>query len=125
MKNDFEVISVYTADQAIEDGYLIDVTETAKEAGFKIPVRITRGVFDLVAPDKKAKSYGQDFEGRLWDVIWMCSLAVRKVKDDSFAEFKVIFQNGAGNRNRKIKTLWAVIDGTSGAAIHIVLPEEY
>ena len=44
------VISVYTRAQAIEDGILVDVSETAREAGFKIPVAITRAVWDrLVA----------------------------------------------------------------------------
>src|SRR4051812_27741843 len=37
-----EVIFAYTRKQAIEDGVLVDVTETAKEAGFKIPVALTR-----------------------------------------------------------------------------------
>ena len=32
------VISAYTRAQAIEDGILVDVSETAREAGFKIPV---------------------------------------------------------------------------------------
>ena len=32
------VISVYTRAQAIEDGIIVDVSETAREAGFNIPV---------------------------------------------------------------------------------------
>ena len=36
------VLSVYTRAQAIEDGILVDVSETAREAGFKIPVAVTR-----------------------------------------------------------------------------------
>ena len=44
------VISVYTRAQAIEDGILVDVSETAREAGFRIPVAITRTVWSrLVA----------------------------------------------------------------------------
>ena len=34
------VIYAYTRAQAIEDGVLADVTETAKEAGFKLPVAV-------------------------------------------------------------------------------------
>ena len=44
------VISVYTRAQAIEDGILVDVSDTAREAGFKIPVAVTRAVWNrLVA----------------------------------------------------------------------------
>jgi len=38
------VIYSYTRAQAIEDGMFVDVTETAKEAGFKYPVAITRNL---------------------------------------------------------------------------------
>src|SRR6185437_8267129 len=41
-----EVIYSYTRAQAIADGVLVDVSETAKEAGFKYPVALTRMVFD-------------------------------------------------------------------------------
>ena len=40
------VIFAYTRAQAIEDGILVDVSETAREAGFRIPVAITRTVWD-------------------------------------------------------------------------------
>ena len=44
------VLSVYTRAQAIEDGILVDVSDTAREAGFKIPVAVTRSVWNrLVA----------------------------------------------------------------------------
>jgi type I site-specific restriction endonuclease len=35
-----EIIYSYTRKQAIADGVLIDVTELAKEAGFKCPVAL-------------------------------------------------------------------------------------
>ena len=35
------VISAYTRQQAIADGVLVDVTTTASEAGFAIPVAVT------------------------------------------------------------------------------------
>ncbi len=60
-------VSVYTADQATEDGFLVDVSETAKEAGFSGNVRITTGVHGLCTPPKSNKI--QNYEGRLWDVL--------------------------------------------------------
>ena len=65
------VISVYTRAQAIEDGILVDVSETAREAGFKIPVAVTRAVWErLVALPEGYRGF-QDESGRLWDVLWM------------------------------------------------------
>ena len=44
------VLSAYTRAQAIEDGFLVDVSETAREAGFTIPVAVTRSAWNrLVA----------------------------------------------------------------------------
>ncbi len=39
-------ISAYSRAQAIEDGILVDVSDTAREAGFNIPVAITRTVWN-------------------------------------------------------------------------------
>ena len=65
------VISIYTRCQAIEDGVLVDVTETAREAGFRIPVALSRSVWDrLVALPEDYRGF-QSESGRLWDVLWM------------------------------------------------------
>ena len=65
------VISIYTRRQAIEDGVLVDVTETAREAGFRIPVALSRSVWDrLVALPEDYRGF-QSESGRLWDVLWM------------------------------------------------------
>ena len=51
------VIHTYTREQAIEDGQLLDVSETpeAKEAGFRVPVCITVGVHALVQVPESAQ----------------------------------------------------------------------
>ncbi len=41
-----DVVSRYTRKMAIEDGYLVDVPDMAKEAGFKFPVALTRAAWD-------------------------------------------------------------------------------
>ncbi|MEX2123864.1 MAG: DUF6573 family protein [Woeseia sp.] len=75
-----EIVHSYTRAQAIEDGVLIDVTETAKEAGFRWPVAVTAAVWsDCIAwndDDNTDQGY-QDQSGRLWDVLFMASYAVR------------------------------------------------
>jgi len=81
-----DVISTYTRAQAIEDGVLVDVTITAREAGFKIAVALTQAAWeDFVAwsdDDTMCKGWPQDQGGRLWDVLWMGWLAA-KAGDDS------------------------------------------
>ena len=75
-----ETISAYSRAEAIADGSLVDVTETAREAGIRFPVAVTRAVWEsCVAWDERAqrKAY-QDESGRLWDVVWMTMMAIRK-----------------------------------------------
>ena len=82
------VIYAYTRAQAIEDGVLVDVTETATEAGFKVPVALTQGLW----AEAVAWSQGgtQDESGRLWDVLWMSSLAARASTGTGTVEVEVL-----------------------------------
>lgn len=118
------LIYKYTAEQAVEDGILHEVGEIAKEAGFVVPVRITCGIYDLINPTEAAKAIGQSYEGRLWDVLNMARLGIKKSEDDTLASFEVIFQDGQPAK-QNIVTMWAMPDTTSGHAIHILLPSEY
>ena len=77
------VISVYTRQNALDDGVLIDVTKEAREAGFAIPVAMTAESFGRCVAwtkdDSKRTGTYQDQAGRLWDVVWMAHVAVRSV----------------------------------------------
>ena len=69
-------LHTYTRRQAIADGVLIDVSDAAKEAAFRIPVALTSaawGKYVAVPPGVE----GQDEGGRLWDVLWMLLVAIR------------------------------------------------
>jgi hypothetical protein len=69
------VIYSYTRKQALADGMQVDVTKTAQEAGIRLPVFLTRAVYDsyvTVPPNVTA----QDEAGRLWDVVWMTRFAI-------------------------------------------------
>ena len=110
---DAEVISVYTRAQAIADGALIDITETAREKGFKYPVAMTRAAWgDFVAwieADNQRKGTFQDEAGRLWDVLTMLWFAARRCAGDTM-RFQVLRvpREGRG-RKARIATLKAVI----------------
>ena len=103
------VVSSYSRAQAIEDGVLIDVTETAKEAGFRYPAAITEGVMtQVVLPPEKAVAAGESASGRLWDVIWMCLCAVRRINknhpdDEVYFEVLATDQFGA----KQLHHLWS------------------
>lgn len=73
------IVYTYSRSQAIADGFQIEVTKTAAEAGLRFPVFITRGVFELcvaVPPNVSC----QDEAGRLWDVVWMLRFAILKAR---------------------------------------------
>ena len=84
-----KVIYAYTRRQAIEDGVLVDLmqaelVELVHNAGFKFPVAMTAGAFgDYVQLTPKALEAGNDLKGRLWDVLWMLRVAIRKQRGNS------------------------------------------
>ena len=65
------VISAYTRARASEEGILVDVSETAREAGFSIPVALSRSVMDRIVALPEGYRGFQSENGRLWDVLWM------------------------------------------------------
>ena len=78
-----EPIAVYTRKQAIEDGVLVDLMQAetvslVREVGFRFPVAMTAGAFvATVAEIGEPLPKGQDIRGRLWDVLWMLTCAIR------------------------------------------------
>ena len=87
------VVSVYTRAQAIEDGILVDVSETAREAGFKIPVAVSRTVWDrLVALPEGYRGF-QDEAGRLWDVLWMARFHALRASDSDRVTMSVLVRD--------------------------------
>jgi hypothetical protein len=70
------VIHMYTREQAIADGQLVDVSETpeAKEAGFRIPVCLTAGVHALVQVPELLSPAGRTTAGGYGT---RCSLLLR------------------------------------------------
>ncbi len=73
MKTEF--IYAYTRSEAIADGFRVEVTKTAREAGINFPVFLTQTVYDayVTVPDGVG---GQDEAGRLWDIVWMLRFAI-------------------------------------------------
>lgn len=75
------LLSTYSRDEAIADGVLVDVTEYATfvgGSGFRIPVVMTRTLFDLCESIPESKSW-QDPVGRIHDVVWMGYLCFKSL----------------------------------------------
>lgn len=122
-------IHTYGRAEAIEDGILVDVTQTACEAGFAIPVALTIGAWvDCVAwdaADGHRQTY-QDEPGRLWDVLWMSAQAARRGSGE-----RIVFQlyrvprGGRGIRPRLTTLQMTIGPGDAGEpVITIMLPGE-
>ena len=80
----WRVIHTYTRAEALADGVLVDVTATAKEAGFKVPTAVTAAVFDECIEwteenAEQSRTY-QDQAGRLWDVLYLAVVKARSLR---------------------------------------------
>ena len=122
--NEFQVIHTYTRKQAMEDGVLVDVSVTAKEAGINFPVALTSTVWDIyVVPSEKLEGCGQSVSGRLWDLLWMFRMNALKT-NSSLLFFSCIFLSEHEVREEvKFKALCGPGDN-SETVITIMLPME-
>lgn len=123
-----EPISIYTRQQAIDDGFLIDVSVTARGAGFRVPVALTRAAWadcvEWTEADSKRQTY-QDESGRLCDVLWMAWLAARRGGESIRYRFYRVPRGGRGVRPRLVELKAVIGPGDQGEpVITIMLPGE-
>lgn len=125
-----QLIYGFSRAQALEDGVLVDVTETAKEAGFRLPVALTSAAWHQAVEwsDKDSRRQTpQDESGRLWDVLWMAYLAARRASGGCRVEFGllVVPRGGAARRPRLMALHMHIGPGDDGEpVITIMLPHE-
>ena len=125
----FGSIHTYSRAQAIEDGLLVDVSEIATEAGFRLPVAMTRTAWgDCVEwseEDSRRQTY-QDQSGRLWDVVWMAAQAARRGHGDRLAFQLYRVPRGGRSVRPRLVTLHLHIGPGDDAdpVITIMLPDE-
>ena len=125
------VLSTYSRAQAIADGFLVDVSETAREAGFTIPVAVTRTVWNrLVALPEGYRGF-QDERGRLWDVLWMARHYALRASDRDRVTMCVLVRdirkdlrdsNRAPRKHFPIVAIGAGDDGSP--AFTVMFPED-
>lgn len=104
--DDAEVIHTYTRAHALADGALVDVSETAREAGFRWPVAMTAAAWaDAVAWTEDHGAH-QDTAGRLWDVLTMARLATQRGGRGDRTSFQVLrVPNTPGATRPRLTTL--------------------
>lgn len=116
-------IDVYSRADAIRDGELIDVSEVAKEAGFRYPVALTRAVF-VGCVEVPFGVQGQDESGRLWDVLWMTRFAIRRARGSNIVPVSLYVRTDNGRPRRvTLKALCGPGD-TPDPVITIMYPDE-
>lgn len=120
------VIFAYGRTQAIEDGVLIDVTKTAQEAGFTIPVALTDTVWnefiEWTDEDTKQQTF-QDTEGRLWDVLSMLRFAIAKNRntDCIFYRLYVVPRDGKSRKAKPTQLKALIGAGDNGKSVITIM----
>jgi hypothetical protein len=120
------IVYTYTRAHAVADGFQVDVTKTAQEAGIRFPVFLTRAVYDAyvtVPPDVA----GQDEAGRLWDVLTLLRHAIRQSQPGQTRLPFALYVRNDNRRPRLIKlvaTCGALDFDDPRPALTIAMPDE-
>jgi hypothetical protein len=137
-----EPISVYTREQALADGVLVDVTEWASAGpngmlgGFTLPVALTRALWAVIDIDEhddrqaandwraRVRARGESTRGRAHDVLWLARVAASRSPNADRVQYQVLLTLGgsSGRPARKRLTLEASIDGDG---VTIGFPEDF
>lgn len=122
MFDDADLFHCYTRAEALEDDSLIDVSETATEVGFRVPVALTQSVWiDCVAwaQEDNDRVIYQDKSGRLWDVLWMAINAARRKAEASRVDFMLmrVPKHSRGGEPVPVKLVLDIGPGDQGEAV--------
>lgn len=120
--------------ELLRNGALVDVTPAALEAGFSLPVAVTKAVWDdaiaWTDEDNRRKGIGNDEDGRRWDVVYMAQNEIRRMgaaaspTDLTYCLYRVP-RIGRGRKPRLIQlTIRRSLDDDRRPALTIVQPQE-
>ncbi|MEV7304297.1 DUF6573 family protein [Streptomyces clavifer] len=124
------VIDSYSRADAIADGTLVAAPEAvAREAGFRVPVAITRAAWiDCVqwSDADSARQTPQDEEGRLWDVLYMSTFAAFRYRRTTFpVELYRVPRGGRAHAAKPVELTCRLHHGDSGEQVATIsLPDE-
>lgn len=121
-----EIIYSYTRSQAVADGFQIEVSKTAQEAGIRFPVFITRTVYETYVTVPLGVT-GQDEAGRLWDIVWMLRYAIQQSRPGVDRIPVALYVRNDNVRSRLVKliaTCSALDIDDPQPAITVMMPDE-
>lgn len=123
MNDEFNLIFKYTRADAIRDGVLIDVSDTAREAGIKYPVAITHAVQENYVRVPEGVT-AQDERGRLWDIVFMLRFAITRAPEGDTLLYTIFVRND-DNAPKPVKLKAICHPGDEGEpVVSVMLPDE-
>lgn len=126
-----DLIYAYSRAQALIDCVLVDVTEIAREAGFCFPVAITADLHARLTPTDFEQALGQDYQGRLWDVLWLAAVTASQAPPGcDRSPFQVRLDEHlppSSELARSLLELWMVVgpDDNLDPVITIGFPQDF
>jgi hypothetical protein len=119
-------VHAYSRMQALSDGVLLDLSELAREAGFRWPLAVTsRLYYEYLVPSLELASDGQSLTGRAWDLLNVLKYTIREAKDETFLRFSVLFLMSRGSTPIPIELISIAGPGDDGEPVlTVLLPDE-
>ncbi|MEN6442041.1 MAG: DUF6573 family protein [Syntrophobacter sp.] len=117
-----EVVFSYSRADALADGVLVDVSELAREAGFKLPVAVSDTLYHgyLTPPPELAKG-GISVEGRLWDTLSVLRYAIKASPATDRITFTVLFAQAPDAKPEPVELLAVCGPGDSGEPVITIM----
>jgi len=119
---DFNIVSTYTRQDAINDGTFIDVTQTAKSCGLLIPVALTAKLYNTFIKS----SHGEDSTANNLNLFLkeLCQKILANMNADDRLLYLQFNFDCKGHTD-----VWVAIEAQSpndpSPALNVFLPEEY
>lgn len=111
--------------ELLDAGDLIDVSDIAREAGFRVPVAVTRAVWvDCIERGEADSMLHQDQEQseRLWAVMWGARSQIKNVPRQSSTFFDLsVSADGQGVKPRLVTLKLIVNPGDEGQPVLTIL----
>lgn len=115
------VVDTYSRAQALEDGVLVDLTDWAREAGFRIPVAVTQAVWALLVPSRALEAEGEDVAGRAWDLFSVLRDAARLASGSDEIHFSPLFALKVGKKPERVELSAKCDPGFHGGPVITVM----
>ena len=121
----FELLSTYLRADALADKVLVDISDEARQLGFRVPVATTAAVYAYLDPLESLIREGQSLAGRTHDLLSVLRFAGAVHPDRSMLHFRVLFVLTPGCPPEPVALKAIIGPGDSGEPVlTILLPSE-